>query len=49
MYLTRVWVFYKSVYPFEKMFQMFFESLFESVVDCGFWKEGKRFLQIDLK
>ena len=49
MYLTRVWVFYKSVNLFEKMFSNVFESLFESVVDCGFWKEGKCFCKFDLK
>ena len=45
MYLTRVWVFYKSVDLFEKMFSNVFESLFESVVDCGFLKRRQVFLQ----
>ena len=32
MYLTRVWVFYKSVYLFEKMFQMFLRVVWRCVV-----------------
>ena len=43
-------MFYKSVDLFEKMFSNVFESLFESVVDCGFFEnKASVFCKFDLK